>query len=367
MKARVEREAMLPLLNLVVGVVERRQTLPVLANLLLHAEDGKLTCTGTDMEVELTGSLEAEVEASGEITVPARKLLDICKALPDGSTIKLEFKDERMIVSSGRSRFTLSTLPAEEFPSSEQVESLTEWALNEQAFAYVLSGTSFAMAHQDVRYYLNGLLLEFKDGLLRTVATDGHRLALCDLSSDEIKSDSRQIIVPRKGVLELQRMLQNNDDGEIKLAIGRNHVRLVKDGLRFTSKLIDGRFPDYEAVIPVGNDQIVELDRVHLRESLQRAAILSNEKYRGVRLELEPGSLKIIAHNPQQEEAVDEVEAEHSVGNLSMGFNVTYLLDALQAIDSGRVKMALRDANSSCLITAADNDDNRHVIMPLKL
>lgn len=365
MKLRVEREAILPLLNLVVGVVERRQTLPVLANLLLQASDGKLTCTGTDMEVELTGTLAAEVEQGGEITVPARKLLDICRALPDASSIKLELKDEKMSVSSGRSRFTLSTLPAQEFPNSEQLDSMTEAEFNEAEFHELLAGTAFAMAHQDVRYYLNGLLLEFKDQHLRAVATDGHRLALADLPLEQ-SVEARQIIVPRKGVLELNRLL-SKDSVPIKLALGKSHVRLQKDGMRLTSKLIDGRFPDYEAVIPLGNDKIVEVDRVQLRDSLQRTAILSNEKYRGVRVELEPGKIRIIAHNPQQEEAVDEVEAEHNISQLSMGFNVTYLLDALQALECARVKLALRDANSSCLVTAADNEKNRHVIMPLKL
>ncbi|GAB4191462.1 MAG: DNA polymerase III subunit beta [Wenzhouxiangellaceae bacterium] len=366
MKVRVERELMLPLLNLVVGVVERRQTLPVLANLLLHAEDGKLTCTGTDMEVELTGSMEAEIEQDGEITVPARKLHDICRALPDGALIRLELKDDKMSVSSGRSRFTLSTLPAEEFPSSDQVDSLAEWSFTEDMIHALMTGTSFAMAHQDVRYYLNGLMLEFKPGMLRAVATDGHRLALSDLNAEEMEADERQLIVPRKGILELMRMLGHSET-PVQLAVGRSHIRLRKDGLQLTSKLIDGRFPDYEAVIPVGNDRMVIVQRQELREALQRAAILSNEKYRGVRLELEPGSIRIIAHNPQQEEAVDEVEAEHDIKDLSMGFNVTYLQDALNVIDSERVRLALRDANSSCLITAEDSDANRHVIMPLKL
>lgn len=366
MKVRVEREAILPLLNLVVGVVERRQTLPVLANLLLHAADGKLTCTGTDMEVELTGSVDADIDEGGEITVPARKLFDICRALPDSSSIKFDLKDEKMSVASGRSRFTLSTLPAAEFPSSEQMDAVTEAQLDETDLSELLGGTSFAMAHQDVRYYLNGLLLEFKDSMLRAVATDGHRLALSDLGLDQAVAETRQIIVPRKGVLELARLL-SNDESKVSLALGRSHVRLQKGSMRLTSKLIDGRFPDYEAVIPVGNDKIVDVDRVQLRSALQRAAILSNEKYRGVRLELEPGKIKIIAHNPQQEEAVDEVEAEHGVSDLSMGFNVTYLLDALQSLESARVHLALRDPNSSCLLTAADNPKHRHVIMPLKL
>jgi DNA polymerase-3 subunit beta len=222
------------------------------------------------------------------------------------------------------------------------------------------------MANQDVRYYLNGLLLDFRDGKLRTVATDGHRLAVCDHDQGVSVSQSRQLIVPRKGVMELSRMLSETDNA-VSLALGRNHVRLVKDGTVFTSKLIDGRFPDYEAVIPVGADRQILLDKELFTRALQRAAILSNEKYRGVRLEASKGALKIVAHNPQHEEAVEEIEAEMNFDQLAVGFNVTYLLDALTAIDTDSVSLELKDANSSCLVSAPDSDLNRHVVMPLKL
>ena len=366
MKFTISREVLLQPLSQVVGVVERRQTLPVLANFMLVARDGRLTVTGTDMEVELISSVPADVLQDGEITVPARKLVDIIKALQDGSNITFSVSEEKATLSAGRSRFTLSTLPASEFPATDQVESLENITVSEVMLKKMMDKTSFAMANQDVRYYLNGLLFDFNGDQLRAIATDGHRLAICDLDSNiEISSD-RQLIVPRKGVMELSRMLSGDDD-EVILAIGRNHIRLVKGDTTFTSKLIDGRFPDYKAVIPVGADKQMLVDKATFIQALQRAAILSNEKYKGDRLEAAGSTIKIIAHNPQHEEAVEEIEAEFNFDRLAVGFNVTYLLDALMAIDTDQVSLELKDANSSCLVSAPDSNINRHVVMPLKL
>lgn len=366
MKFSIQREIFLQPLSQVVGVVERRQTLPVLANFLLVARGKTLSVTGTDMEVELVSSVPADVAQEGEITVPARKLVDIVRALPDGSGITFSVSDEKATMTAGRSRYTLSTLPASEFPATDQVETLEGVPIPENDLKTLLDKTAFAMANQDVRYYLNGLLLDFRGGALRAVATDGHRLAVCDYDGKAGVDHDRQLIVPRKGVMELVRML-DGDKNEVSLALGRNHVRLVKEGTKFTSKLIDGRFPDYEAVIPVGADKQILVDRGSFTQALQRAAILSNEKYRGVRLEAADGMVKIIAHNPQHEEAVEEIEAEMNFDSLAVGFNVTYLLDALMAIETDQVSLELKDANSSCLISAPDSDFNRHVVMPLKL
>lgn len=366
MKFTISREVLLQPLSQVIGVVERRQTLPVLANFMLSARDGRLTVTGTDMEVELISSVAAAVSMEGEITVPARKLLDIVKALPDGSNISFTIGEDKATLSAGRSRFTLATLPASEFPATDQVESLENISVAEAVLKKMMDKTSFAMANQDVRYYLNGLLFDFAGEQLKAIATDGHRLAICDLDSPVNISSDRQLIVPRKGVMELSRMLSGDADS-VTLAIGRNHVRLVKGDTTFTSKLIDGRFPDYKAVIPVGADKQMLVDKDLFIEALQRAAILSNEKYKGVRLEAAGSTIKIIAHNPQHEEAVEEIEAELNFEKLAVGFNVTYLLDALMAIDTAQVSLELRDANSSCLVSAPDSDVNRHVVMPLKL
>ena len=367
MKFVLSREALLQPLTQVSGVIERRQTLPVLANVLLQAEDNRVSCTGTDMEVELKADTEATVQEAGKITVPARKLVDICRALPDGAEIRFADEEGRAQLTSGKSRFTLSTLAAEEFPESEQAEALNEFELEEGALRRVLEQTAFAMANHDVRYYLNGLLLELADGRVRTVATDGHRLALADLESEiEVGEEAQQVIVPRKGIMEILRLLDKGAD-TVRLGVGKNHLRLARDGLVATTKLIDGRFPDYEAVIPVGAQERIQLDRDTFKSALQRAAILSNEKYRGVRLDLHKGSMQIVAHNPQQEEAQEEIEARHEIESLTVGFNVTYLMDALDAIEGEEVMLSLRDANSSCLIQAAGDDSNRHVVMPLKL
>jgi DNA polymerase-3 subunit beta len=366
MKFTISREVLLQPLSQVVGVVERRQTLPVLANFMLVASNGRLTVTGTDMEVELISSVVADVTQDGEITVPARKFIDIVKALPDGSNISFSVSDEKATLSAGRSRFTLTTLPASEFPATDQVETLENISVAEAVLKKMMDKTSFAMANQDVRYYLNGLLFDFSGELLRAIATDGHRLAICDLDSRVSINSDRQLIVPRKGVMELSRMLSGDSDN-VTLAIGKNHIRLVKGDTTFTSKLIDGRFPDYKAVIPVGADKQMLVDKATFIQALQRAAILSNEKYKGVRLEAAGSTIKIIAHNPQHEEAVEEIEAELNFDRLAVGFNVTYLLDALVAIDTEQVSLELKDANSSCLVSAPDSDINRHVVMPLKL
>lgn len=366
MKLSISREVFLQPLSQVIGVVERRQTLPVLANFMLVARDGRLTVTGTDMEVELISTVSADVSQDGEITVPARKLLDIVKALPDGANINFKVSDDKVTLSAGRSRFTLATLPASEFPATDQVESLDNISVSEASLKNMMDKTSFAMANQDVRYYLNGLLFDFSGSQLKAIATDGHRLAVCDLEGSVELAGDRQLIVPRKGVMELARML-SSDEGEVTLAIGRNHIRLVKGDTIFTSKLIDGRFPDYKAVIPVGADKQMLVERTDFIRALQRASILSNEKYKGVRLEASGSTIKIIAHNPLHEEAVEEIEAELNFDRLAVGFNVTYLLDALMAIETEQVSLELIDANSSCLVSAPDSDANRHVVMPLKL
>jgi DNA polymerase-3 subunit beta len=353
-------------LQQVVGVVERRQTLPVLANLLVNVDANGVALTGTDLEVEMVARTEAENLEPGEVTIPARKLFDICRALPDGCTIKFEQTGERVVVNAGRSRFTLATLPATEFPVIENIELVERVSLSEATLKSLMERTSFAMAHQDVRYYLNGMLLDLREHSLRCVATDGHRLALAETKVDSKISASRQIIVPRKGVIELQGLFETGE-GVVEREFGRNHLRVKRGGVTFTSKLIDGRFPDYEAVVPIGADKEVRVNRDELRAALQRAAILSNEKYRGVKLEVGPNRLRIVAHNPEQEEAVEEVEAKTGVAELSVGFNVNYLLDALGALTGDDVMLCLRDGQSSCLIRKPESDDTRHVIMPLRL
>ena len=366
MRFTLQREAFLKPLAQVVNVVERRQTLPVLANFLVQVKDGQLSLTGTDLEVEMVSRIAVEDAQDGETTIPARKLFEIIRALPDGSRITVSQNGDKITVQAGRSRFTLATLPANDFPSVDEVEATERVAIGEATLKELIERTAFAMAQQDVRYYLNGLLFDLRGDALRTVATDGHRLALCETELSKPSGSKRQIIVPRKGVTELQRLLESGDR-EIELEVGRSHVRVKRDDVTFTSKLIDGRFPDYEAVIPIGADREVLVNRESLRASLQRAAILSNEKYRGIRVEVSPGNLKISAHNPEQEEAQEEIEAETEVNDLAIGFNVNYLLDALSALRDEQVVIQLRDSNSSALVRESSNERSRHVVMPLRL
>ena len=366
MQFSIQREALLKPLQQVVGVVERRQTLPVLANLLVKVAGGKLSFAGTDLEVEMVAATEAEKLVAGETTIPARKLFDIVRALPDGAKIELKQNGDRVALNAGRSRFTLATLPATEFPTIDEIELVERVSLPEEVLRDLMERTAFAMANQDVRYYLNGMLLDLQEHALRCVATDGHRLALKETRLDSKVSTRRQIIIPRKGVNELVGLLESGD-GSVELEFGRNHLRVRRGEVVFTSKLIDGRFPDYEAVIPLGADKTATLDREVLRGALQRAAILSNEKYRGVKLEFSPSKLRIVAHNPEQEEAVEEVEAETVVSDLTVGFNVGYLLDALAALRGEKARLSLRDAQSSCLVQEDDSEQSRHVIMPLRL
>ena len=364
MKLTATREDLLAPLQSVIGVVERRQTMPVLANVLLSARDSRLAITGTDLEVELVAATKVGLEQPGDITVPGRKLLDIFRALPDGVSVTLSTEGERVIVRAGRSRFTLSSLPAAEFPVIEEINAAQTLSLPQGEFRRLIDKTHFSMAQQDVRYYLNGLLLETQESALRAVATDGHRLALCEMALSS-PGKAGQVIVPRKGVLELQRIL--GTEGNVELAIGTNHVRAQIGDIRFTSKLIDGRFPEYGRVIQSSPGKHVLADRELLRQSLQRTAILSNEKYRGIRLAVRTDLLTIQAHNPEQEEAEDQVEVVYAGDEVEIGFNVNYLLDALSAIEGDKVEIGLTDSNSSCLIHAPGLTQTRYVVMPMRL
>lgn len=367
MKFSISREALLRPLTLVAGVVERRQTLPVLSNVLIEVQDAQLSLTGTDLEVELIGrTAPTQVDEPGSATVPARKLMDICKSLPDQSEISFALEDGRAVLRSGRSRFTLSTLPVAEFPNIEDSQGSVELSLPRGTLKHLIDATSFAMAQQDVRYYLNGMLLELRSNLVRTVATDGHRLAVCSRPADIEVEPAQKLIVPRKGVLELGRLLDDSDE-PVSLTLGASHVRAHTGEFTFTSKLVDGKFPDYERVVPRGGDKVFIADRAGLRQVLSRTSILSNEKYRGVRLLLEEGNLQVMANNPEQEEAEENVAIEYSGASLEIGFNVSYLIDVLSVLREDRVQMTLADPNSSALMEEPGGGDAMYVVMPMRL
>ena len=363
----ISREALLKPLQLVAGVVERRQTLPVLSNVLLVVEGQQLSLTGTDLEVELVGRVALEDAAEpGEITVPARKLMDICKSLPADALIDVRLDEQKALIKSGRSRFTLSTLPASDFPTVEEGPGSLNFSVEQGKLRRLIERSGFAMAQQDVRYYLNGMLIEVSNGMLRAVATDGHRLAMCSMQAGIEQADRHQVIVPRKGILELARLL-TDQDAQVNVVLGQHHIRATTGEFTFTSKLVDGKFPDYERVLPRGGDKLVIGERQTLREAFSRTAILSNEKYRGIRLQLESGLLKIQANNPEQEEAEEEVVVDYSGAALEIGFNVSYLLDVLGVMTADQVRMTLSDSNSSALVQEADNDDSAYVVMPMRL
>jgi len=366
MKFKIKRETLLKPLQFVIGVVERRQTLPVLSNLLLQADTGRISLTATDLEVELVATFDLDVADGGEITIPARKFLDICRTLPDDSDLNIGFQKERVTVKSAKSRFTLSTLPATEFPLVEDIKVQKEFKVPQRELKKLIERTHFAMAQQDVRYYLNGLLLEIKEGQLRTVATDGHRLAICEVEADISGDDSHQVIVPRKGIQELGRLLEDSDEIAL-IQLGTNHIRVQLPDLRFTSKLIDGKFPDYNKVLPKGSNKFAHAQLDTLKQAFIRTSILSNEKYRGVRLVMDDNKLSLQAHNPEQEEAEEELEIEYQGEPIEIGFNVNYILDALNAIPEDKVTISLSDSNSSCLIEPAESKDCRYVVMPMRL
>ncbi len=366
MKIVTTREDLLKPLTLVGGVVEKRQTLPILANILINVEKERLRITATDLEVELKTQTQIAEGEDMDFTLPARKLIDICRALPDESKITIDISGEKAVINAGRSRFTLGVLPAKDYPSIETDGANSGFKVQERVLKRLIEKTQFAMAQQDVRYYLNGMLLEMTGGVLRSVATDGHRLALSEESDGMDEFDDFQIIIPRKAVLELGRMLDDSDR-EIAVEVGTNNVRVLMGDTVFTSKLIDGKFPDYRKVIPSGTDKKVVIDRDVMKQALQRTSILSNEKYRGIRFNFENNNLELLAHNPEQEEAKEELEIEYSGEKLVIGFNVGYLIEVLSTIQDSNVVLELKDENSSCLIRSEKSEDSRYVVMPMRI
>ena len=322
MKTTIKREDLLAPLQQVIGAVERRQTLPILGNVLFKSSGGDLSLSATDLEIEMISNVVADNSDEFQVTIPARKLLDICKALPDGSTINFKIEDTRVSLTSGRSRFTLATLPASEFPGLDEIAVQESFNIPQNVFKNLFDKTSFAMAQQDVRYYLNGILMEISPNTIKLVATDGHRLALSQVDLDTGANDERQIIIPRKAVLELSRLLDGSDT-PVRCELSQNHIRVETGSLVFTSKLIDGKFPDYQRVIPVDGNKIMQVERETLKQAMSRIAILSNEKYRGIRLTLTPGNLSIQANNPDQEEAEEELQVDYDEAEIVVRFSDT--------------------------------------------
>lgn len=369
MRFSVNRELLLKPLLLVSGAVERKSTFPILGNILFDIKGSVLTLTATDLELEMVAHTEVDnQDTDGKITIPARKLLDICKSLPENATLTFnsDVDGETIKLSSGRSRYSLSTLSADDFPNIEEWKGDVEFKFLKSELLRLIESTHFSMANQDVRYYLNGMSLESESNEIRSVATDGHRLAICKINNDSLALPARQVIVPRKGILEIIRLLDPVDE-EITVYLGSNHLRIIDAEFSFTSKLVDGRFPDYRRVLPRNGDKVFITDKEQLRQVLSRASILSNEKFKGVRLNFSNALLKITANNPEQEQAEEELEIDFPYDELEIGFNVSYVLDVLNAIKDEQVKFTLADANSSVVIEGATSGDALYVVMPMRL
>lgn len=368
MKLAIQRNDLLGPLQKVIGAIEKRQTMPMLSNVLIETGNGKATFTATDLEIMLRANVEYPAATQAEAAaIPARKLLDICKALPESAEITIAADPDKGILRAGNSRFTLVCLPADQYPAIEHTASSAAVVLPSDLLRELLEKTSFAMANQDVRYYLNGLMLEIYPRGIRAVATDGHRLALCQVEVESSDLDAaQQVIVPRKGVLELQRLLAE-EDGDVSLLLGAKHVRVVTPNGEFVSKLIDGQFPEYQRVIPADATNRLTISRKSFRESLQRAAILSNEKYRGIRLAMTSDLLTLEAHNSEQEEAEEKLAVNYSGDELAIGFNVQYLLDVTNVMKGESVNLALKDSNSSVLLSDPEDPSAKYVIMPMRL
>lgn len=364
---KATQEKLLSVLQSVAGIVEKRHTLPILANVLVRKTGGNVQFTTSDLEIQIRTSSDLDGDAGNyTTTVGARKLIDILRTMPSDQTVSLESSQNKLILKGGKSRFTLQTLPAEDFPLVQEAPSFgPKFNVPQKTLKDLLNQVSFAMAVHDIRYYLNGILFVAEGKSLSLVATDGHRLAFASAQLD-VEVPRQEVILPRKTVLELQRLL-SDVEGNIEMQFANNQAKFSFGGMEFVTKLVEGKFPDYNRVIPKNHKNSVTLGRSPLLSSLQRTAILTSEKFKGVRLNIEPGTLRVASNNAEQEEAVDELDIDYGGDAIEIGFNVTYLIDALSNMDQDMVKIELADSNSSALITIPENASFKYVVMPMRI
>ena len=366
MQIKINREVLLKPLTNVSSIVERRHTLPILSNLLLEAKNNNIQLTATDLEMQI--SLNIESKFTGELltTISAKKLLDICRSLPEAIDIDMQSNDSRITVKAGKSRFNLQTLPAADYPVMTKVAgNNTNIQISQIALKKLLKQVEFSMAQQDIRYYLNGLLFEVNENKLNIVGTDGHRLSFTSTTLNQTY-EKTEVILPRKTVVELIKLL-NDSENEVNIELSAGQVNFAFDEIRLISKVIDGKFPDYHRVIPVGHQNTFNVNRMAVLTAMQRASILSNEKYRGIRMVLSNNNLKLISTNTEQEEAEEELEIEYAKDGLDIGFNVTYLIDVLNNVSDESINFSFADANSSCLITVPNDENYKYVVMPMRI
>jgi DNA polymerase-3 subunit beta len=364
---KAAQDRLLAALQAVAGIVERRHTLPILANVLLRKSGAQIEFTTSDLEIQVRTTAELGGDTGDfSTTVGARKLIDILRALPADQTVTLSSAQNKLTLQGGKSRFTLQTLPADDFPLvNEAVDFGPMFAVPQKTLRELINQVHFAMAVHDIRYYLNGILFIAEGKQLTLVATDGHRLALAQSTLD-VEIPKQEVILPRKTVLELQRLLKD-EDTPIEMRFAGNQAKFGFSGMEFVTKLVEGKFPDYNRVIPKNHKNAVTLGRVPLLASLQRAAILTSEKFKGVRINVEPGTLRIASSNAEQEEAKEELEVDYAGDAIEIGFNVTYLVDALANMGVEMIKLELQDNNSSALITVPEQPGFKYVVMPMRI
>jgi len=366
MNIKIDRELLLTPLGNVSGIVEKRHALPILSNLLLENSQGKLKFTATDLEMQISTHIKTESPDDFQITVSAKKLFDITRALPENCKIDFQIEENKVIVKAKKSRFNLQTLPPQDYPVMKKEGNETvELKLPQKEFKALLKQVDFAMAQQDIRYYLNGLLIEVKEKNINIVGTDGHRLSFTSLELTN-STEPAQVIIPRKTIVELVKLLSDTDD-PLEISFSNNQVNFKFNDIDLITKVIDGKFPDYSRVIPEGHDNIFNIDRALLLESMLRASILSNDKYRGIRMVVEENNLKLVSNNSEQEQAEEELEIEYKGEKIDIGFNVTYLIDVLMNIQSDQLTIAFNDSNSSCLVTIPNNKKYKYVVMPMRI
>ena len=364
---KAPQDKVLAVLQSVAGIVERRHTLPILANVMLKKSGNALQFTTSDLEIQIRTTAElGGDEADFATTVNARKLIDILRSMPGDQTVSVESSQDKLVLKGGKSRFTLQTLPAEDFPLVQESASFgPTFSVPQKTLKGLMNQVAFAMAVQDIRYYLNGILFVAEGQQLSLVATDGHRLAFASATLD-VEVPKQEVILPRKTVIELQRLL-SDADGAIEMCFANNQAKFSFGAMEFVTKLVEGKFPDYNRVIPKNHKNSVTLGRAPLLASLQRTAIMTSDKFKGVRLSVEPGTLRVASNNAEQEEAVDELDIDYSGDSIDIGFNVTYLIDALASMGQDMVKVDLADGNSSALLTIPGNDSFKYVVMPMRI
>lgn len=368
MQFEVNREIFLPAIQSVIGAIERKQTLPILSNFLIQVFKNKATITATDLEIELKNTIELTNDFGNfELTLPARKTVDICRALQDDSIINFYINNDKVIITSNRSKFTLTTLPTSDYPKIDDLSNIISLKVEQIKLKKIITNVAFSMAQQDVRYYLNGMLIEFKEEIISAVTTDGHRLALSELKTHIDVTSPRQLIIPRKSVIEILKLL-NDSENKVIIEIDTNHIRFKSENNVLTSKLIDGKFPDYKRVIPANNDKIAHINKEIFKQALIRSSIISNDKFKGARFILSENLMTIETQNSEKENSKEELILDYNVEEISIGFNISYIMDVINVINDEFINIELKSPETSAVIKSSFEDiNNLYVIMPMRI